>query len=91
MTLLRFGKIMWGGQRFDLSAILYLNSLFILLLTIPLAIRFRAGYLRVVKYIFLVVNSIGLAVNIADTMYYPYTLRRTTLVVFRQFENEKNA
>ena len=32
MTLARFAKIMVGGLRFDLSALLYLNSLFFLLL-----------------------------------------------------------
>ncbi len=90
MTFARFGKIMIGGLRFDLSAILYLNSLFILLIVIPFPFRFREGYRTVLKYLFLVVNSLGLAVNIADTVYYPYTLRRTTLSVLKQFENEQN-
>ena len=90
MTFLRFGKIMLGGFRFDLSAILYLNSLFILMLAVPLPIRFNSRYQQVIKYLFLVINSVGLAVNVADTIYYEYTLRRTTLSVFRQFENEQN-
>ncbi|MBY0432930.1 MAG: sulfatase-like hydrolase/transferase [Cyclobacteriaceae bacterium] len=90
MSLARFGKIMLGGFRFDLSAILYLNSLFILLLIIPFSFRFRNGYQSVVRYIFIVLNAIGLAANMADTMYYPYTLRRTTLSVLDQFKNEKN-
>src|SRR5258708_37165635 len=51
MTLSRFGKIMLGGLRFDLSAILYLNSLFILLLITPFAFRFKKGYLKVLKYL----------------------------------------
>ena len=90
MTMVRFGKIMVGGLRFDLSAILYLNSLFLLLLIVPFAFRFRPGYLKAIKYIFLVINSLGLAANVADAMYYQYTLRRTTLGVLRQFENEQN-
>ena len=90
MTLVRFEKIMVGGLRFDLSAILYLNSLFLLLLIVPFAFRFRPGYLKAIKYIFLVINSLGLAANVADAMYYQYTLRRTTLGVMRQFENEQN-
>ena len=90
MTWSRFGKIMVGGLRFDLSAILYLNSLFLLLLIIPFKVRFRRGYLKALKYLFLSINSLGLAVNIADTIYYQYTLRRTTLSVLRQFENEQN-
>lgn len=90
MTFSRFGRIMLGGLRFDLSAVLYLNSLFILLLAVPIALRFRPGYQKILKYLFLVINSIGLAANVADTIYYEYTLRRTTLSILRQFENEKN-
>lgn len=90
MTLERFLLIQLGGLRFDLSAVLYLNSLFILLMIIPFNFRFLAGYKRFLSYLFLTINAIGLAMNIADTVYYPYTLRRTTLVVLRQFENEHN-
>ncbi len=90
MTMARFGKIMWGGMRFDLTAILYINSLFILLLIIPFAFRFRKGYLKTLKYLFTITNSLGLAANVADFIYYKYTLRRTTLTVIRQFENEQN-
>ncbi len=90
MTLSRFGKIMVGGLRFDLSAILYLNSLFLLLLILPFTFRFHPWYIRVVRFLFMGINAVGIALNVADSMYYPYTLRRTTLVVIRQFENEKN-
>jgi phosphoglycerol transferase MdoB-like AlkP superfamily enzyme len=90
MTLSRFATIMLGGLRFDLSAILYLNSLFILLMIIPIEWRFRPGYLKFLAWWFVIINAIGLAANVSDTIYYEYTLRRTTLSVFRQFENEKN-
>ena len=90
MTFPRFGKIMIGGLRFDLSAVLYLNSLFILLLIIPFDFRFRKGYQKFLYYLFLVVNATGLAANVADFIYYKYTLRRTTLSLLHQFENETN-
>jgi phosphoglycerol transferase MdoB-like AlkP superfamily enzyme len=90
MTLARWYKIMMGGFRFDLTAILYLNSLIILLLVIPFEFRFKSAYQGMVKYIFLVVNAIGLAANVADTVYYPFTLRRTTLSVINQFQHETN-
>ncbi len=90
MTFGRFSKIMLGGLRFDLSALLYLNSLFFLLLIIPFDFRFRPAYQTVLKYLFVIINSIGIAMNVADTLYYQYTLRRTTLSVLRQFENEQN-
>lgn len=90
MTAARFGKIALGGLRFDLTAVLYLNLLFVLLLIVPIKARFLPGYQRAVKYLFLLTNTLGLAANLADTMYYRYTLRRTTLSVIRQFENEQN-
>jgi len=90
MTAERFGRIAWGGIRFDLAAVLYLNLLFILLMIIPFRFRFRSGYQRFLRALFLFTNTVGIIANVADTVYYQYTLRRTTLSVIRQFENEKN-
>jgi len=90
MTLGRFFRIMLGGLKFDLTAILYLNSLIVLLLIVPFTFRFNVIYQRVVKYLFIGINSLGLAANVADFIYYRFTLRRTTVSVFNQFGNEKN-
>jgi len=90
MTWGRMTPILLGGLKFDLAAVLYLNSLFILLTILPLAIKFHPTYQKILHYIFLITNGIGLAVNIADNVYYRYTLRRTTITVFSQFENEHN-
>ena len=90
MSLPRFLRILLGGLRFDLAAVLYSNSLFILLLIIPFPFRFHPTFQKVVKYIFFTTNGIALATNVADFVYYPFTLRRTTVIVLSQFENEKN-
>lgn len=90
MTFGRFARIAAGGLRFDLTAVLYLNMLFVLLVIVPFRFRFNPVYQRSLKYLFLVTNSLGLLANIADTVYYRFTLRRTTLSVLQQFENESN-
>ena len=90
MTIGRFLQIMWGGLRFDLAAVLYTNSLFILLLILPFTFRHKNWYHQIIKWIFFITNSIALAVNTADFVYYRFTLRRTTLSVLSQFENETN-
>jgi len=90
MTLDRIASILLGGLKFDLSAILYINSLFILLTIIPLKFKFNSNYQKILHYIFIATNAIGLAANVADNVYYQYTLRRTTITVFSQFENEQN-
>ncbi len=82
--------MLWGGIRFDLSAILYINLLFILLHLIPLEIRFHKVYQKVLKYLFYVTNAIGLAANCADLIYYRFILKRTTSAVFGTFANEEN-
>lgn len=85
-----FLEIMVGGLRFDLTAVLYTNALFVLLMVIPVKFRFNDLYLTIAKWIFLITNSIALAANVSDFIYFQFTLRRTTADVFRQFENEKN-
>ena len=90
MTLARFVRIAWGGLRFDLAGLLYINSLFILLSILPFSFRFHTIYQSVLKYLFLITNGFALATNVADFIYYRFTLRRTTISVLKQFENEKN-
>jgi phosphoglycerol transferase MdoB-like AlkP superfamily enzyme len=86
----RFLVIMGGGLRFDLAATLYSNSLFILLMTLPIPFRYHNWYKAVLKWIFIICNTIAFAANSADIIYYRFTLRRTTLSVLNQFENETN-
>src|SRR5215813_2772766 len=54
MTLSRMAKMMWGGLRFDLSATLYSNSLFILLMIVPLTIRFKPLYQKILFWVFMI-------------------------------------
>lgn len=90
MTFWNFMGLMAGGVRFDLSAVLYINLLFILLLIIPLNYRFHPLFQKGLRILFFTTNAIGLAANVSDFIYYKFTLRRTTADVFGQFENEQN-
>ncbi|MEJ5056213.1 LTA synthase family protein [Sphingobacterium sp. MYb382] len=80
----------WGGLRFDIVALLYLNILYIVLLSLPFPFTYNRIYQQVAKWIFIVTNSIGIALNLMDYAYYPFTLKRTTGTVFGQFSNESN-
>src|SRR5690606_24518625 len=90
VTLFKLGVIMLGGLKFDLVAILYLNSLFLLLQAIPFPFRYNEAYQKVCKWIYIVTNGIGIALNLVDFVYYRFTLKRTTGTVFEQFTNEEN-
>jgi hypothetical protein len=91
MTVSHFLRIMWGGLRFDMTAVLYINSLFILLHLIPFDFRFKQGYQSMLKYMFFMLNGIGIGANLADFIYYKFTLRRTTADIFNEFEEGPGA
>jgi len=90
VTFCRFFTIMVGGLKFDTTAIIYVNALYILGMIIPFKFRHNSIYQTVLFWIFIVTNSIALLANIADIPYYPFTFRRTTCIVFGQFKNEQN-
>ncbi|MFC3354521.1 LTA synthase family protein [Sphingobacterium zeae] len=60
------------------------------MLTVPGPFKDNRIYQQVAKWIFVVVNSIGIALNLIDFAYYPFTLKRTTGTVIDQFSNESN-
>ena len=79
-----------GGLLFDTSAIIYTNALYIVLMLLPWHKKESRGYHRFCKWLYLIINGIALAVNLADSVYFQYTMRRTTTTVFDEFSNEGN-
>lgn len=86
-------SIFWlfiGGLKYDTAAIIYVNALYILMQILPLPWREKNLYQSIGKYLYLTTNSIAIFVNLADVVYFPYTMRRTTASVFEQFAHETN-
>jgi phosphoglycerol transferase MdoB-like AlkP superfamily enzyme len=79
-----------GSLRFDTSAILYTNALWIILMLLPLHIKERPWWHTMCKYIFIVFNSLALFLNLSDAVYSRFTGRRTTATFFSEFSNEGN-
>ncbi|KAA6306123.1 Lipoteichoic acid synthase 1, partial [termite gut metagenome] len=86
----RLSQMFKGGLYFDLSALLYTNVLYIVLMLIPLHYKEGRLYQKIAKGIFVVTNIVVIAANLADTVYFQYTNRRTTATVFKEFANENN-
>lgn len=86
----RLTDMIRGGWMFDTSAILYTNALYALLMLLPLHYKEKHGYQKVTKYLFVVVNAICIVCNLADSVYFQYTGRRTTISVMQEFHNENN-
>ena len=84
------GNLVLGSLQFDTAAIAYTNLLWVVLMLLPLHIKERPAYHRVLRWLFVVVNSVALIVNLADAVYFPFTLRRTTSTVMREFAGESN-
>ena len=85
-------EMLAGGLRFDLTAILYLNSLYLLLVLLPLPtnIRNKKTYLSITRWAFWFPNILGFIANCMDMVYVRFTDRRTTCTVFTEFQNDGN-
>ena len=87
---LSMGELIAGSLRFDSSAILYTNWLWIILMLLPIHTKERPWWHTMCKWVFVVVNSLGLTINLVDTVYSQFTGRRTTATFFAEFSNEGN-
>lgn len=87
---LSMGELLAGSLRFDSSAILYTNCLWIVLMLFPLHLKERPWWHQMCKWIFVVINSFCLSINLVDTVYSQFTGRRTTATFFSEFSNEGN-
>jgi phosphoglycerol transferase MdoB-like AlkP superfamily enzyme len=90
ITAGEWASIIKGGFAFDIAAMFYFNSLFILLTLLPFRFRQSVIYQRIIKYIFFITNGLAVMLNCIDFIYYRFTLRRTTRSVFSEFSNEIN-
>lgn len=88
------GVVLWdfvrNGWRFDLPAILYANFLYVILMLLPFRLRERKGYQAFTKGLFVAANFLLYAVDMADSVYFAYTNRRTTWTIFREFSGDSN-
>ncbi len=90
LSLSHLSTMFYGGYIFDRSAITYTNILYIVMMMFPLWLKQNDVYNKVCKWLFVVVNGLAFVINLCDSVYFPYTLRRTTTSVFHEFQNETN-
>ena len=85
-----FLELFFGGLRFDLTALLYLNSVYLLMQLLPIRIRQNKRYQQVAQWFYWIPNSLAIIVNCIDMVYMQFTGRRTTMAFFTEFQNEGN-
>lgn len=85
-----WGSIARGGFMFDLSGLIYVNSLYIVMMAVPLHYKENRIYQLIAKGVFIFTNGLVIVSNLMDAVYFKYTNRRTTASVFNEFSSEKN-
>jgi arylsulfatase A-like enzyme len=72
------------GLRFDTFSIFVGNSLFIFLSIIPSNLYHKKAYRSVLKWLFVISNSIFIMANCVDIAYYRFTKKRSSSDLFEQ-------
>lgn len=90
LTAAHLVEMLRGGFLFDSSAIMYTNVLWIVMVLFPIHLKETPTYRKVCKWLFVVVNSLAVVMNLCDCVYFQYTSRRTTSTVFSEFSHEGN-
>ncbi|MFV0531955.1 MAG: LTA synthase family protein [Flavobacteriales bacterium] len=86
----QFLELAYHGLVFDTTAILYVNSLFMLLSIVPFWYNTNKSYQKVLMYVYFICNLIAYATNFVDFIYYKYIFSRTTITVLNVLEHESN-
>ena len=85
-----FFRLYYHGLAFDTTAILYSNSLFIILSIIPAVINTKRSYQNVLFYVYFLSNIIIWSSNFIDLIYYRFIFSRTTFAAMDSLEHESN-
>lgn len=85
MDTFHFLRLMWAGAVFDTPGIFYTNALWVLMMLFPVHAKERHGWQTACKWVFVVVNTVAVVMNLGDSVYFGYTLKRTAWSVFGEF------
>lgn len=76
---LELGALLAGALKFDTASVVYADGAFVLLSLLPLHVREKRWYQRIQFGYYIVVNAVlVVALNLADAVYFRYTLKRIT-------------
>ncbi len=74
---MELGGLFMAGLRFDTSAIIYVNALFILSYILPFSFRQKQWYKNAQLFYFLVFNFLALLLELIDVGFYSYAFKRS--------------
>lgn len=85
-----FWRLFKGGILFDTSAIFYTNALVILLYLFPLHLKERPWYWMLTRCVYVVINTVCMFLNLADTVFFEFRKHRTSMAIFEEFKDDNN-
>lgn len=88
VSVSQFFRILGGGLMFDTSAIMYTNILYLFLSFLPLPAIKSDSVQKFLKGLYVTINFTAAAINLADTVYFRFTLRRTSTTFFTEFTGD---
>jgi len=83
-------SLSYYGMAFDTTAILYINSVFILLSLIPVIINSKKSYQKFLLWWYFITNGITYAFNFGDIIYYRFSQARLTSAAIEIGKHENN-
>ncbi|MBA3828066.1 MAG: hypothetical protein H0X33_03935 [Taibaiella sp.] len=88
ITFSGFLKICFFALRYDISALLVINSLYIALVLFPMPWWRMPRWELLTQCVFIASNTIALLFDISDWAYYPYNLKRSTADVLNMISRK---
>ena len=83
-------NLAYHGIAFDTTAILYVNSLFILLSIIPIVVNTKKAYQKFLFYLYFITNGISYGMNFGDFVYFKFSQARLTTAAMNVAQHESN-
>src|SRR5690554_4948323 len=83
-------KLCLYGLKFDTTIIIYTNALFIVLSLLPIKKITGKLFQKILFYLYFITNSIAIAFNFIDFIYYRFTFTRSSINITESIENETN-
>lgn len=84
------GKLLRGAMLFDTSAVFYTNSLYLLLVLLPLHKKAGKAWHIATRIAFVLPNALAIVLNLMDSAYFSFTEKRIMANVFAEFKNDNN-
>jgi phosphoglycerol transferase MdoB-like AlkP superfamily enzyme len=83
-------KLCYYGMAFDTTALLYINSLFILLSVLPLTVNTHPKFQKGMAILYFITNLLAYATNFVDIIYYRFSQVRSTKATLDVLADENN-